>query len=125
MNLSADPRVQIKYQLENLPESLSTIEALVAIAHWFPWPSNIGFSIFHTQILGRAVYNIQHIMLTVTTNSYYKTNMSSVPQMGQGAIIIKTLFPFYVMVFNFHCNILVRIFQQPIQSLMWHFRFFK
>ena len=63
MILSADPRVQIKYQLENLPESLSTIEALVAIAHWFPWPSNIGFLIFHTQFFGRAVYNIQHISL--------------------------------------------------------------
>ena len=62
MILSADPRVQIKYQLENLPESLSTIEALVAIAHWFPWPSNIGFLIFHTQFLGRAVYNIHHII---------------------------------------------------------------
>ena len=65
--LSATPSVKIKYQLENLPESLSTIEALVAIAHWFPWPLNIGFLIFHIQFLGRAVYNIQHISLINST----------------------------------------------------------
>ena len=62
--------VQLKY--ENLPESLSIIEALLAIAHLSPWPSNILFLIFHTQILGRAVY------------PRYKTNMPSVPQMSQG-----------------------------------------
>ena len=54
--LLANCRVQIKYEFENFPESLSTIEPLVAIAHWFPWPSNIWFLFFHTQFLVRAVF---------------------------------------------------------------------